>query len=1036
MSVGSQTGSVIYGTGGMVTYLITVTANGAGASTALNIQDLPAGVTASFSPSTLIVAKNGSTTSTLTLTISTSAAATAGVTFRVTESTDRATVDGTLVIDKRPLTISGVTANNKVYNGTTTSTLNTGGAILSNLVIGDDVTLNSGSASGVFADKNVGTNKTVTITGFGISGSKSSNYTLSQPSAFANITAKALTETGLSANNKTYDGTNVATLTGTAVLLSPETIGTGADNDGKPFIGDVVGVTNTSVGTFAGVNVSNGIVVTPSGQFLTGAQAGNYTLILQSLRADIIPKSLTASITTADKIYDGSTAATTVGSVPTADLISGDIVNVIVSNAHFDTKNVGVNKPVTATVAIDNANYILSSLTASTTADIIAKDASITANAKTKTYGDDNPELDAEVTGAVNGEVLNYSLSTDALKYSNVGTYPISVSLGDNPNYNVTVVNALLTIGQKAANVTANAKAKTYGDDNPELDAEVTGTVNGDVLNFSLSTDALKYSNVGTYPIAVSLGDNPNYNVTVANALLTIGQKAANVTANAKAKTYGDDNPELDAQVTGTVNGDVLNYSLSTDVLKYSNVGTYPISVNLGDNPNYNVTAANALLTIGQKAANVTANTKAKTYGDDNPELDAEMTGTVNGDVLNYSLSTDALKYSNVGTYPISVSLGDNPNYNVTVANALLTIGQKAANVTANAKAKTYGDDNPELDAEVTGTVNGDVLNYSLSTDALKDSNVGTYPISVSLGDNPNYNVTAANALLTISQKALTIIAHAKTKVYGTSDPELTCQMTNGSLVNGETFNDELTRDPGEQIGNYAIKPSELNFGLSNNYSLTYIGANLTITTPVSDGSATKSFVIATPHTIHRNETVRFMAHIQAGVNGSTQAATQVTFKIGETEVGTVPLEVIGINLTGSLQVSLTSVIPAVVVGDNIVTAVFTGVNPNFKLVSPITTINVTDEAINGDFLTNDKKGLDAHLLPNPSVTDFTLQIENASDEDVEVRVVDINTGQQLELVTGKASDLIHFGSSLGPGLYSVVVRQGSRQVALRAMKL
>ncbi len=95
---------------------------------------------------------------------------------------------------------------------------------------------------------------------------------------------------------------------------------------------------------------------------------------------------------------------------------------------------------------------------------------------------------------------------------------------------------------------------------------------------------------MGDYPITVTLGSNPNYAVTPANGTLSIGQKTASVTADNKSKTYGDDNPALTATVTGTVNGDALNYTLATTAGKFSNVGDYPITVTLGSNPNYNVT--------------------------------------------------------------------------------------------------------------------------------------------------------------------------------------------------------------------------------------------------------------------------------------------------------------------------------------------------------------------------------------------------------------------------------------------------------------
>ena len=66
-------------------------------------------------------------------------------------------------------------------------------------------------------------------------------------------------------------------------------------------------------------------------------------------------------------------------------------------------------------------------------------------------------------------------------------------------------------MNQRPATVTANDKSKTYGDVNPALTATVTGTVNGDALNYTLATTALKFSTLGSYPITVTLGSNPNY---------------------------------------------------------------------------------------------------------------------------------------------------------------------------------------------------------------------------------------------------------------------------------------------------------------------------------------------------------------------------------------------------------------------------------------------------------------------------------------------------------------------------------------------
>src|SRR6185436_2932851 len=110
------------------------------------------------------------------------------------------------------LTVSGVTANNKVYDGTTTATLNLGSAALVGVLSGDVVTLNTSSAAGAFADENVGTGKAVMVSGLSLSGADAANYMLTQPDTMASITTHGLTVTGITANNKVYDGTTTATL--------------------------------------------------------------------------------------------------------------------------------------------------------------------------------------------------------------------------------------------------------------------------------------------------------------------------------------------------------------------------------------------------------------------------------------------------------------------------------------------------------------------------------------------------------------------------------------------------------------------------------------------------------------------------------------------------------------------------------------------------------------------------------------------------------------------------------------------------------
>jgi gliding motility-associated-like protein len=103
--------------------------------------------------------------------------------------------------------------------------------------------------------------------------------------------------------------------------------------------------------------------------------------------------------------------------------------------------------------------------------------------------------------------------------------------------------------------------------------------------------------------------------------------------------------------------------------------------------------------------------------------------------------------------------------------------------------------------------------------------------------------LTFTGANLTIGTRAITVTADAKSKNYGDADPSLTYQITSGSLVGSDSFSGSLTRDAGENVGNYAIKKGTLS--LNSNYNLSFTGANLAInkaTLSITANSLTKTF--------------------------------------------------------------------------------------------------------------------------------------------------------------------------------------------------
>jgi molybdopterin/thiamine biosynthesis adenylyltransferase len=99
-----------------------------------------------------------------------------------------------LIVSQASLGIgSGITANNKVYDGTTTATLNFNDVVLAGVVNGDTVSLDTNGCLANFASPTIGHDIAVTVTGLTLTGAAAGNYTLVQPgNLVADITAPSL----------------------------------------------------------------------------------------------------------------------------------------------------------------------------------------------------------------------------------------------------------------------------------------------------------------------------------------------------------------------------------------------------------------------------------------------------------------------------------------------------------------------------------------------------------------------------------------------------------------------------------------------------------------------------------------------------------------------------------------------------------------------------------------------------------------------------------------------------------------------------
>jgi hypothetical protein len=600
----------------------------------------------------------------------------------------------TASITARALLVSA-TGVGRVYDGTTTATV----TFADNRLAGDSLSATCTSAS--FTSKNVGTGKSVNVSGIAISGADAGNYSAnSTTSAAADITARALTvsATGVS---KIYDATTSATVTL-------------ADNR---VSGDSLSTAYTSA-SFADKNVGSAKTISVSGIAISGTDAANYSAnTTASATANITTTTLTALVSASNKVYDGSATAT-ISSNSLQGVLGSDNVSLSGGSATFANKNVGTAKTVSVTglslTGSDAANYQLGSTSASTTANITTRPLTVSAAGVSKVYNGNTSATATLADNRVSGDNLNSSYSSASFSDKNVGAAKpvsvsgISISGPDSANYSAnTTANTTADITVRSLTVSATGNNKVY-------DTTATATVSlsdnrvaGDSLSTSYSSASFADKYVGTAKsvsvsgITVTGTDSGNYTFnssasTTANITakgltvsgITAADKVYDATTAATLNTTG-------ATLSGVLSGDTvtLNSATATGAFADKNVGTAKtvnvsaLSLGGADAANYTLTQPTTTASITKAALAVSADNKSRTAGQANPTLTASYSGFVGGETLATSGVTGSPALSTTttnlaGTYPITAAQGtlSASNYSfISFANGVLTVTPASA---------------------------------------------------------------------------------------------------------------------------------------------------------------------------------------------------------------------------------------------------------------------------------------------------------------------------------------------------------------------
>ncbi|MDP2088686.1 MAG: MBG domain-containing protein [Flavobacteriaceae bacterium] len=470
-------------------------------------------------------------------------------------------------------------------------------------------------------------------------------------------------------------------------------------------------------------------------------------------------------------VYAGVLSSTLILTKPTVAM-NGNQYRCVVTNS------CGSANSNSATLTVNKANQTITVSTPSPASAVYNTTFTVAATASSGlavAYTSDAPLSNV---GAV--YTMNSGIGTGVVKYNQAGDDNYNAAPEVTANVAASKASSSITAtgttsftynasaqGPASADVTGSTGAVTYS---------YSGTSNGSV---AYGPSATKPTLAGSYSVVATVSADDNFNGKSSEAYaFAIGKAESTIVATGTTSyTYsGSPQGPASADVTGSTGAVTYSYSGTSNgsvaygpsATKPTLAGSYSVIATLAADDNFNGAASAALPFAIGKAESTTLVTVSQplTYNGTPQGGTANVTGVggLNASLTVMYVGTGSTTYAssttaptNAGTYSASATYTESANYFGSSDTKPFTIGKATAMVTANNKSKAYGEDNPILNATVVGQIaGGDVINYTLATTAVKLSPVGTYPITVTLGTNPNYNVSKDDGILTVNQATTT----------------------------------------------------------------------------------------------------------------------------------------------------------------------------------------------------------------------------------------------------------------------------------------
>ena len=589
------------------------------------------------------------------------------------------------------------------------------------------------------------------------------------------IAPKDLTVTTASAS-KPYDGTALVKTDGTAIegLVNGETASV-----------DCTG-SQTAVGSSDNTYTIDWV----------SAKASNYTITKETpgtLKVTANDTAIVLTAASAQKTYDGEPLSD--GSVTVSGLPEGFTVSASASGTRTDagvTENVVDDGYVIKNARGKVVTTFFTNITKENgTLTIDPAKITITAHDGMGPDITDASSLDYEISGGIveaDKDGLGIRLVLGTPTGGTLKTYPVEVVYTPDDNYEISTVDGKYTVSLNGG-FTAHGYSGVYDGVPHSIDVEVHDTEGFDIffanekLNSKEELDAYLQAHPDEDHSRTDVGTTTVYYYLVTDKEFLSGSKdvvitpkKVTVTAEAKEKTYGDEDPELTYTAEGLEYDDTLTGSLTREAGE--NVGSYAIQKGtLDGGKNYTIAYTGADLTIGKRTVGLEWADAAFTYNGESQVPTATVTGLVNGDKVEATVNGEQVDAGKGYTAAADSLTGEKAgNYALPEDGSVLTrsfsIAPKELTVTTASASKAYdGTALVKTDgAAIEGLVEGEtaVVTATGSQTAVGSSD-NTYTITWGSAKASNYKITKENLgtlTVTANETEIVLTAASAQKTY------------------------------------------------------------------------------------------------------------------------------------------------------------------------------------------------------------------------------------------------------------------------------